>query len=86
MSTAHLIESSNGCLVMGLDVNSERLTFSLESLPHLLGRGDLTTLKRALYTALGDLPDVRKAPGETEGEHIARMIRLASGLRYNVEA
>lgn len=67
---------------MGIDVNSEpRITFSLESLPELLGKGDLRILRTALQNAVGDTYD-RQLPTETDGEYLARLIRSAAGIRF----
>jgi len=81
MSAAHLTRNQNGVLIMGLDVNSERLTYSLESLPELLGKGDRFVLVNALANAMGDHVDRHRRNGETDGEYAARIIRTLAGVK-----
>lgn len=67
---------------MGIDVNSDaRLSYSLESLPALLGKGELRVLKTAMQNALADRHEPQTR-AETEGEYIARLIRTAAGVRF----
>lgn len=63
------------------DMTHPRLTYSLESLPYLLGAGDLIVLKHALRNAIGDADVSTKRAGENEGDYIARMVRYASQFR-----
>jgi len=49
MSGAHLTKAPDGAVVLGIDVNSEpRLTYSLESLPALIGDRQFKMLCDAL--------------------------------------
>lgn len=70
-------------MVLGLDVAAGGLTYSLESLPALLGARDLIILKHALRASL-DPDEATQKNGESEGAFIARMVHAAA--RYRFEA
>lgn len=79
MSSARFTHTPELGTVLALNVSGSGVTFSLESLPHLLGEGEYRTLKRALVAALDFTP---REVGETEGQYIARLIRLAASVKY----
>lgn len=56
------------------------LYYALESLPALLGAGELATLRFAIVSALArNNPDaLHKVEDEGEGERLARLIRAAA--------
>ena len=78
MTTLHIINDPKHGTIMGADVNSETLRYSLESLPALIGDHDLRALLAALD--VGEF-DYRECPAHERGKLVATIIHRRAAER-----